>query len=145
MRPIGGPQQFREHASVSVQDGMLLVSDRNGAEHRYLLSGDGAPRILVQHPVDGVRGTVGKAWAVVDFHRMAFFSTDMDLWNAEDFAQLAKAADLVMGDVLDRPKGTRADAVDMSTMSMQWWKILLICVVAPVVVTAAVIFLIKAL
>jgi hypothetical protein len=123
---------------------MLLVSDRAGAVHRYPLSGKGAPCLLVQHPIDGVRSTVGHAWAVLDSHRMSFFSTETDLWSAEDFAKLAKAADLTMGDVTDRPRGTRPDAVDMSAISMPWWKMTLILIV-PLLLISAGILLIKAL
>jgi hypothetical protein len=76
---------------------------------------------------------------------MAFFSTDTDLWSPDDFARLAETAGLVMGDVLDRPRGTRPDAVDMSITSTPWWKLILAFVVVPILVAATLVLFIKAL
>ena len=143
MRPIGGPSRFREHARIAVEDGALVVSDRDGTEHRFALSGADAPRLLSRHPIDLVRSTLGEAWAVLDAHRMSYFSTDCDLWSPEDFDRLAVAAGLAMGDVLDRPKGTRPDAVDMSAVSMPWWKVVLF-VAVPLLVVCLLIVALKA-
>jgi hypothetical protein len=86
---------------------------------------------------------MGEAWTVLDAHRMAFFSTEADVWSADDFSRLADAAGLVVGDAVDRPRGTRPDAVDLSTIAAPGWKVGL-AVVVPVIALVILIAVLKA-